>query len=226
MIRRELTNRLIKGGLLALGIGVLGFIIWIQAEHWQPNPDKPVQDRLSVPNPERATEQVMRVQPTETAQASQVTGSATPATTPDFTLPALSGELISLSDYAGKPVLINFWATWCPPCRIEMPAIQHVFDEQDGAFVVLAVNLEETHAVIQPFVDELGLTFPILLDSDGLVTWQYRVLGLPTSVFVTPEGTIYEQYIGPMDETFIKEMLAEMSKGNRTSGESDVPPEY
>lgn len=214
MARNELTDRFVRWGLLALGMSVLGFMTWLGIERWRPNGDQPVQDRTPLPSLEGDPEQVALEQPTETVQAPQVTGTATPVTAPDFALPALTGETISLSDYAGKPVLINFWATWCVPCRIEMPAIQRVFEERDGALVVLAVNLEETQRVIQPFVDELGLTFFILLDSDGLVTWQYDVLGLPTSVFVTPEGTIYRRYIGPMDETFIEETLAQIEKSD------------
>lgn len=218
MARNNTRDRPVRWGLLTLGIGVLVFIIWTGAERWRPSQAQPVQDSTSVPTLESDIEQATHTQPADTASTQEVSATATPAAAPDFTLPTLTGKMVSLSDYSGKPVLINFWATWCVPCRIEMPIIQRVYEKRDGSFVVLAVNLEETHAVIQPFVDELGLTFPILMDSDGLVTWQYRVLGLPTSVFVTPAGTIYREYLGPMEEAFIEETLDEMGKTDENSG--------
>jgi peroxiredoxin len=218
MTRKEPTDWFISWPLLALGLVVLGVAAWASLRPVRSNQGASVPGGTPVPRLESTQAQVT-AQPTQTVSTAQARSTAAPAMAPDFTLPALTGELVSLSDYAGKPVLINFWATWCFPCRIEMPTIQRVFDERKGAFVVLGVNMEETHAVIQPFVDELGLTFPILLDSDGLVTWQYEVIGLPTSVFVTSEG-VYTRFIGPMDQDFIEEKLDEMDRldmSNNTS---------
>lgn len=216
MVRNDMRDRLIRWGLLALGIGALVFVIWISTERQFLNQAQPVQDSTPVstpmPSPANNTQLATRIQPTETALTPEANTTATPAVAPDFTLPTPAGKMISLSDYSGKPVLINFWATWCVPCRSEMPTIERIYEERDGAFVVLGVNFEETQAAIQPFVKELGLTFPILMDSDDLVSWQYGVIGLPTSVFVTPGGMIYRQYIGPMDEAYIEETLDEMGK--------------
>ena len=87
---------------------------------------------------------------------------------PDFALAALDGSTIALSDLEGQVILINFWATWCPPCREEMPAIQQLYDQyQDRGFTVLAINQGQEAAQVATFAEEMGLTFPVLLDPDG-----------------------------------------------------------
>ena len=122
---------------------------------------------------------------------------------PDFRLPTPSGETISLADLRGQPVLINLWASWCPPCREEMPAIQRVYqDYQSRGFVVLAVNATSQDSLPSAleFVSDLGLTFPILLDSDSVVSEDlYQVLGLPTSVLIGRDGTVRAIRIGILD---------------------------
>ncbi|HJW90377.1 MAG TPA: redoxin domain-containing protein [Anaerolineales bacterium] len=127
---------------------------------------------------------------------------------PDFRLPTPSGETISLADLRGQPVLINLWASWCPPCREEMPAIQRVYqDYQSRGFVVLAVNATSQDSLPSAleFVSELGLTFPILLDTDGQVSALYRLRSLPTSFFVDGKGIIREVVIGgPMSEALLR----------------------
>jgi thiol-disulfide isomerase/thioredoxin len=137
---------------------------------------------------------------------------------PDFRLETFGKDVYTLSELRGKPVLINFWASWCPPCRSEMPAIQKVYDKyQDQGFVVLAVN--STHQ------DNLGdaitfaqirkLTFPILLDKDGSVGDLYEVRSLPTTFFVDLQGIIQEVVVGgPMSEALLQirvEQLMEQS---------------
>ena len=109
---------------------------------------------------------------------------------PDFALRSLDGQTIRLSELRGRTVLVNFWATWCGPCRAEMPDLQAVYDEHKENLVVLAVNVEgtnldEARRLARDFRDELGLTFPIVLDSpDGDVFAQYKLRGLPDSFFV------------------------------------------
>jgi len=125
---------------------------------------------------------------------------------PDFSLPDLNGEMHSVGEHRGEAVIVNFWATWCPPCRIEMPILQQAFERySDQGFVVLAVNLIESddRGLIAPFRDELGLTFPILLDEESWVAGGlYRVLGIPTSVFIDRGGIVREIYVGalPLDD--------------------------
>jgi peroxiredoxin len=116
---------------------------------------------------------------------------------PDFELETLSGRTIALSELRGQVVLINFWATWCPPCRAEMPAIQQVYEQyRDQGFEVLAVNLQEQDAQMSAFVEERGLTFPILPDRDGSVSLVYRVTSIPTTFFVDRSGIIQEIIVG------------------------------
>lgn len=133
---------------------------------------------------------------------------------PEFTLPSLSGEPIALADLRGHPILINLWASWCLPCRAEMPAIQRVYDEyRDQGFIVLAVNmtLQDSQAGAQAFVDEFDFTFPVLLDVDGDVARLYRLRGLPSSFFVDAFGTIQEVLIGgPMDEALLASRVQQL----------------
>jgi cytochrome c biogenesis protein CcmG, thiol:disulfide interchange protein DsbE len=126
---------------------------------------------------------------------------------PDFTLKTLDGGSIKLSSLRGKVVLINIWASWCPPCRAEMPAIDRVYQtyKNDG-FVVLAVDstIQDTLANAQTFVQENNLGFPILLDENGSVTRLYQVNSLPSTFFIGSDGVIREVVIGgPMSEALL-----------------------
>jgi peroxiredoxin len=117
---------------------------------------------------------------------------------PDFTLQSVSGETVSLSDHRGKVVLINFWATWCPPCRQEMPDIQDRYARYSPDLVVLAVNNNETADLVAAFVDEFGLTFDPLLDPGAVVQTLYQLNGYPTSIFVDRDGVIQVIKVGFM----------------------------
>jgi peroxiredoxin len=119
---------------------------------------------------------------------------------PDFTLLNLDGQPVSLSEWRGRPVLINFWASWCGPCQIEMPAIQAVYEKhQEDGFVVLAVAVDDSAKNVRRFIDERGLTFQILMD-DGKVSRAYRVFGLPASFFVGADGKIAAVHNGVLTE--------------------------
>jgi len=123
------------------------------------------------------------------------------ALAPEFTLFSLEGDQVSLADLRGHPVLINFWATWCAPCRIEMPHIQDRFERYaDQGFVVLAVDFDEPAGQVEAFRDELGLTFDILLDPGADVQELYRNRSYPTTFFVDEQGVIQVQHIGVMTE--------------------------
>lgn len=108
---------------------------------------------------------------------------------PDFTLMNLHGEEVSLSDYKGKIVLINFWATWCPWCLKEMPDMQKLSDENDD-LVILAVDVREDKKAVEKYIEEGGYDFEVLLDEDGEVSMDYLVGGLPTSYFVDRDGIL------------------------------------
>ncbi len=127
---------------------------------------------------------------------------------PDFTLATVDGQTVTLSELRGRPILINFWATWCPPCRAELPAIQATYERYaDRGLVVLAVDMAEPPATVAAFAQELGLSFLIPLDQDGSVAEQYRVRAIPTSFFVDREGIVRSIFIGPMNEPIIEDRL-------------------
>jgi peroxiredoxin len=131
---------------------------------------------------------------------------------PDFTLTTPDGQPVSLSDYAGQVVLVNFWATWCPSCITEMPEYEQVYQYYgQGDFVVLAVNLQEGQEQVAQYANGLGLTFPVLLDRDGNVTTrQYQVIGMPASFIIDREGKIFYRHFGPMSGETLQAKLAEL----------------
>lgn len=116
---------------------------------------------------------------------------------PEFTLPTLDGETISLSDLRGQAVVLNFWASWCPPCRAEMPDLERLYQTyRTDNLVVIGVNLQESPVTVRSFVEREGLGFPIVLDRDGSVTNLYRIIPLPTTFFIDPDGIITAKYEG------------------------------
>ena len=134
-------------------------------------------------------------------------------TPPDFELTTLDGDLVKLSDLKGKKVMLNFWASWCGPCKAEMPHMQTYYEKHkdDGDFEMIAVNLSTSerrgHEGIVEFVEEYGLTFPIPLDKDGKVGDMYNVISIPTTYMLSTDGTIAQKIIGPMDENMMKDLI-------------------
>jgi len=132
------------------------------------------------------------------------------ALAPDFTLQTVDGESLSLSDLRGKVVAVNFWATWCAPCRLEMPDLQARADRFPDRLAVLGVNFAETAEDVAAFREEVGIDFPLLLDPEADVQRIYRVLGYPTTFFSDQAGTIRFQHIGLMSGGQLDEYLQEM----------------
>ncbi|MCY7945454.1 redoxin domain-containing protein [Bacillus atrophaeus] len=127
---------------------------------------------------------------------------------PDFSLKALSGEETSLSDYKGKKVLLNFWATWCHPCRKEMPAMEEL-QKEHSEIAVVAVNFtsaEKGEKTVKQFADSLHLTFPILIDKSG-INADYSVLTYPTTYILDEKGVIQQIYAGTMTKKQMKQKL-------------------
>lgn len=131
---------------------------------------------------------------------------------PDFELTTLDGKSIALSEQRGKIVLINFWATWCPPCRAEMQDINAVAQAHRDQLIVLAINNAEDEARVRQFVAEFQLTFPILLDNDGMVAEKYNVLALPTSFFVDRDGIVRAATMGAMNRAYIEAQIAALNQ--------------
>ena len=135
---------------------------------------------------------------------------------PDFTLDTLQGEKVTLSHLRGKIVVVNFWATWCLPCRKETPALEKAYEQyEDSGMVILGMNLTDQDSVsdVESFVQEFKLTYPILLDRDGSVSNLYQIEGLPTTFFINREGIIRTVIVGgPMSETFIRSKMETLLK--------------
>lgn len=143
---------------------------------------------------------------------------------PDFQLPDLDEKEIRLSDYRGKVVFLNFWATWCKPCREEMPSMEVLYKnfEKDG-LVILAVSIDRvtTKKEIPPFVKSLNLTFPVLVDSWGQTDKRYKLMGVPETYIIDREGTLREKVIGPRDWTRLDnlQVLTQLIKqGSKSAG--------
>ena len=135
---------------------------------------------------------------------------------PDFTLKTPKGETYTLSKLRGQAVLVNLWATWCPPCRAEMPTIDKMYQEyKDRGFTVLAINMtsQDDPLKVIPFTQEYGLTFPILLEETGDVATLYQLRSLPSSYFINRAGIIQEVVIGgPMAEALLRTRIEQILK--------------
>ena len=143
-------------------------------------------------------------QPLPTTDAPQIAiaGLETGNMAPEFELQTADGAVMRLDDYLGDVVLLNFWATWCAPCRIEMPLLQSTFESyEDQGFVVLGIDFDESADLVAAFGDELGLSFPLLLDPGGKIQQQYRVRGYPTTVVLDREGRIQSYHIGVLTKS-------------------------
>lgn len=127
---------------------------------------------------------------------------------PDFSLETTDGQIIRLSELRGKTVVLNFWATWCPPCRAEMPTLERIAQEYaDQDVILLGINLNflDKAAEIQAFLEKYGITFPILLDRQGEVARLYEISALPTTFFIGPDGMIrYVVIGGPISEVTLR----------------------
>jgi cytochrome c biogenesis protein CcmG, thiol:disulfide interchange protein DsbE len=151
-----------------------------------------------------------------TSTAGKIPAPQTGFLAPDFKLETPDGNTIQLSDLRGRPVLVNLWATWCPPCRAEMQTLETVYNDYKGqGFTILAVNMtsQDDPLAVAPFVKERGLTYPILLDENGEVGRAYQMKSLPSSFFINRDGTINEVVIGgPMAEALLRTRIEELLK--------------
>lgn len=163
---------------------------------------------------------INEVQPIETPEVSPVeeaepvdVGIDIGQTPPDFTLTTLSGETVTLSELKGKKVMLNFWASWCGPCKAEMPHMEQYYKKQKDSdnIEVIAVNLTSAERkgleAVESFVDAYSLTFPIPLDEDGQVMKNYEVITIPTTYLIGTDGTVAQMIRGPMDEETMRDLI-------------------
>ncbi|WP_102264136.1 peroxiredoxin family protein [Mesobacillus jeotgali] len=150
------------------------------------------------------------VETTEDIPGAKLSSLREGAEAPDFELNTLDGKTIKLSDYRGKKVILNFWATWCPPCKAEMPHMQNFYEEYNDQDVeILAVNLtnmDKGADEVKKFVEEYGLTFTIPMDEEGYAGTTYQAFTIPTSYILDENGVITKKIVGPMDEKMMKEL--------------------
>lgn len=155
-----------------------------------------------------------QVQGTLPGTQSQDSGGAESAgDAPDFTLTDLDGNKVSLSDFRGQYVYLNFWASWCPPCKAEMPDIEKIHREyKDKGLVVLAVDLGEGRADVEEFIESGGYTFSVLLDQGGSAAKEFGVSAIPVSCFIDKEGNIAEKRVGALSGEQMRTIIQEMMK--------------
>jgi cytochrome c biogenesis protein CcmG, thiol:disulfide interchange protein DsbE len=133
---------------------------------------------------------------------------------PDFVLSDLDGRQLALSDFRGEVVLINFWATWCPPCRVEMPEMEAVYRaHRDEGFEILGVDQREPKEVVESFVTERGFSWIFLLDEDFEVSREYSATSIPRSILVDRDGTVVHIWSGPLTRSALERQLAELGIG-------------
>lgn len=132
---------------------------------------------------------------------------------PKLTLEDLSGKSVSLDDYLGSVVLVNLWATWCPPCREEMPALQTFYEKyRSDGFVLLAINQEETREVVEPFVREFGLTFPVWLDLNYQAEREFKTKSLPSSFVIDRTGRVRLMWFGSISKKNLEKYVTDVIK--------------
>jgi cytochrome c biogenesis protein CcmG, thiol:disulfide interchange protein DsbE len=134
---------------------------------------------------------------------------------PDFRLPDLNGNQVALSDHRGQVVLINFWATWCPPCRVEMPEFEAVYREyHDEGFEILGVDQREPVELVEEFITERGFSWIFLLDEDFDVSREYAATSIPKSILVDRDGTVVQIWTGPLTRSTLEHHLSELGIGS------------
>lgn len=130
---------------------------------------------------------------------------------PNFETEYLNGEKFVLYDLRGTPVVLNFWATWCPPCVREMPALQKLYEENNGKIIVVGVNMQENKGTIDKFLNRrVNVTYPIVLDKDGKIIESYNIIVKPTTFFIDKNGMIADKKLGELSEKEIRERAAKL----------------
>lgn len=194
---------LIGGLLIGLGIGTACFLG--SPRPTEPAPQTPAADSGGRDSPAGEESDMPTGDPSvRSIPAAPVVG----APAPDFALTDVDGKEIRLSDFLGNVVVVNFWATWCEPCRLEMPSLQEAYEAlRIAGLQVLAVNFDEPVRDVCAFRDELGLSFPVLLDPGAQVQDLYRVRGYPMTFFIDRHGVVQATHIGILHQSDLVDYL-------------------
>lgn len=131
---------------------------------------------------------------------------------PDFTLQTPIGESVTLSELRGQPVVLNFWASWCGPCRVEMPFFQRTQMKYNGKTAVIGVNQGESANIVQEFGVRQAISYPLLVDDDNAVNLAYNVHSLPTTIFIDPDGVVQEVIVGIVNQAVLENRIEGMMR--------------
>lgn len=187
-----MVKKIVAASVLIVLIGIVIYNIWEQ------KPQNEVAD-----NAQTGTEGAYI-----TTQSSMLQEGDVP---PDFEMETIDGQVVKLSDLKGKKVMVNFWATWCPPCKEEMPEIQKFYDAHKDDVVILAINSttdENSEQDVYDFIDEYGYTFPIPMDREGIARDAYNIFAYPTTIFIGTDGLVQHPVkVGPMTYEFMEEQV-------------------
>jgi peroxiredoxin len=126
---------------------------------------------------------------------------------PDFTLSTPLNDEITLAELAGQPVVLNFWASWCAPCRVEMPSLQQASVQYNGRAAFIGINQGEAPQTVTDFGTEYGVTYPLLVDTAAEISQLYNVRGLPTTLFIDAEGVVREVVVGPVSQAVLEDRV-------------------
>lgn len=177
-------------------------------------------DKYNTAEPESSSEDESSSEPESTSEdeSSLEDKNSDLTMAPDFTVYDSNGNEIKLSDFIGKPIVLNFWASWCPPCKSEMPhfneAYNELAEEKDVIFMMvdLADGVRETQADGQNYVDDQGYDFPVYFDNDQEAAYAYAISSIPTTLFINSEGYIVYEKIGTIDKRLLIDKIASITK--------------
>ena len=140
---------------------------------------------------------------------------------PAFTLPTFDGEVLTLAQYRGRPVVVNFWASWCPPCRAEAPVLERIWETyREAGVLVVGVDIQDVEADARAFLQEHTITYPNVRDAEGTTTAAYRVSGLPAIFLIAGDGTMARRKMGPITEPELVAWVDELLAGDTPSAAS------
>ncbi len=137
-----------------------------------------------------------------------------PRPAPDFVLTTYDGQRLQLSDFRGQVVLLNFWASWCPPCRVEAPVLQRAAERLDSAgLVVIGIDVWDDAAQARAFLDEFGVTYPNVEDTTRSIPVEFGVTGLPETFVISRSGVLVSRWVGPINDEQLADLVAPLLEG-------------